>query len=143
MSVGRSSSKPQAFSMDLKMPYIMYVVQEGDEDFCSVDFYSPVLPKDYLFPDVVNGGRAIQVSVKIPAFFTQPNMKVKVKKYQKRFSENTSEVQSFKIVCHEIVTHYDLKDVKVGEPTSVTLPFTCEEHLVYWERIQEQCWSSH
>jgi hypothetical protein len=127
------SSKSKAFSMDLKMPYIMYVFQEGDEDYCSVDFFGPVLPKDYFFPDVVDGGNTLQVSVKIPAFFTQPNRKIKVKKSQKGFNENTSEAQSFKTVCHEIDTHYHLKDDKVGEPTSVTLPFTCEERLVYWE----------
>lgn len=126
-----SVSKP--WSMDLQMPYIVYVYQEGDEDYCSVDFFGPVLPKDYFYPDVVDGGNTLQVSVKIPDFFTKPNRKVKVKKSLQGFNENTSEAQAFKTVCHEIDSHFDFKDEKVGEPTSVVLPFTCEERLVHWE----------
>jgi hypothetical protein len=131
-SIKKMSVGIKSFSMDFKLPWIMYTYQEGNEDYCSVDFYAPVLPREYFTPDVVDGGNSLTMTVRIPNFFTQPRRKMKAKK-STNFNENTSEAQAFKKVCHDIDAMHDLKDDKTGEPTIVSLPFTCEERLVAWE----------
>jgi hypothetical protein len=89
--------------------------------------FSPVLPKDYFFPDAIDGGNTLAVTVKL---FNHPNRKVKAKRSTAGFNE----AQSFKSVHDDIEMHYNLgDDNEIGAPTSVTLPFTCEEWLTYWK----------
>lgn len=122
------------FSMDYKMPFILTTYNEGLDQMCTIQILTVTMPKDSFIPDVVDGGKRLEVRILVPSFFVDETRILDEKRgVVTGFNKNTHEAQAFRDVCETIDSHYGMQAIIFGEPMSIALPFICEERVVQWE----------
>jgi hypothetical protein len=122
----------ESFSLDYKLPYIITDYKEGLDDMCNVEILVPTLPKDFFVPDVSDGGKELEVSMKVPPFFVNENRVLQTNQGD-GFNQNTHQAQAFKTQCQDINNRFTTRDNIFGKPMIVKLPFVCEERIQRWE----------
>lgn len=125
------------FKMDFALPYIIHDYKEDMDNICTVDVLCCTYPKEYYIPDVIKGGLALQLRVRVPSFFTNESRILNANGGD-GFNRNTHQAQAYKEQCEAIDQHYGFVNTIFGDnPQVIPLPFKVEERIVGWE-VQAQ-----
>jgi hypothetical protein len=136
-SVSTMKVSAKLFSMDFKLPYIIYVFNQQLDEMCNIDIFAPTLPSEFFIPDVTNGGNSLELRIQVPPFFVCETRVLQSNQGNAGFNENTSQAQAFKNQCEAIDEHYAFANAIFSDSSTMTveLPFTCEERITSWEVI--------
>lgn len=122
------------FSMDFKLPFILFIYNEGIDQRVQVHVLVPTLPKEFFIPDIVGNGRRLLCHIQVPSFFVDQTRAMEANAGEAGFNKNRHQAQkSFKDVCEQIDEQYGPSNKIFGKPMHIDLPFVCEETIVEWE----------
>lgn len=119
------------FSLNWVFPYTISTYDESDDVMCDVNLFVPTIPKQYFIPDVVQQGKVLAVSTRMPNFFTSGARILVANEGSNGFNQNTSQAQAHK--NEDIDAKYDFKTEVYCDPQHIHLPFVVEERIVSWE----------
>lgn len=120
------------YSMDFKLPFVISSFQKELDDFVKVEVFVPTLPIDFFNLDIVDDGKTLKLTVRMPSFFTDESRVLLVNEGVAGFNQNTSEAQSYKTICERIASDFSLSPNIFGKPMLIGLPFICDERIDNW-----------
>lgn len=126
-------SNAPMFSMDFQLPFILSVFNEQLDQMVKVEVLVPTLPKEFFLPDIISGGKKMEVSIQVPPFFVDEGRVIASNAGVAGFNQNTHQAQAFKDQCEVIHESNGMKNTIFGKPMEIAMPFVCEERIVDWE----------
>ena len=121
------------FSMDFKLPFILTVYNDNLDQMVKVEVLVPTYPKEFFLPDLVSGGKKLEINIQAPPFFIDEGRVIASNAGVEGFNKNTHQAQAFKDNCESIHASFGMKNTIFGKPMEIEMPFDCEERIVDWE----------
>lgn len=130
MSVSKTTSGP--CSMAISFPYIQYGFIEGNRRRVCVDFLIYGMSKKDYRLKVINGGKALQLGMVVPSFFTDPNRLQIANEDDTGFNTRAHKAIVFQEVVSKLNDALDNEEPLLADPMKVSLLYPCEDEFE-WE----------
>ena len=118
--------------MAISFPYIQYGFIEGNRRRVCVDFLIYGMSKKDYCLKVINGGKALQLGMVVPSFFTDPNRLQIANEDDTGFNTRTHKATAFQEVVSKLNDALDNEEPLLADPMKVSLLYPCEDEFE-WE----------
>ena len=121
-----------AFSLNLKCPYMQYRYIEENQSFYEVDILVLTMSSKYFRHKMQTGGLNLEMGIMVPDNILNKRRLMLLKSKYRSFIDDYHQATSFKESTDNIQEAFNSPDELFGRPQVIKLIFKCKTHIVEW-----------